>query len=349
MHLIPNYILAFVITYMIYVLPLDILNYLIFYQNILNFSSLLITLFTFALILFYLKTKNTFFLLKLFVFEGMGIGFISLWITSFGLAISKFFFLNSVLIGHFCLILISCLVFFSLYKGRTFFLKKIYFSSPKISKDIKLLFISDVHLGSNNQQYLNKIIKKIKDLEFDFLIIGGDLIDSSNFNIKELGLLKILKKPIIFVSGNHEYYLDGYKQKLNQLNMLNIKFLDNESLKYKKINFIGISDNQELKKKKKIVNNLIEKNLYNLVLVHKPSLWNHVYESIDLMLCGHTHNGQIFPFNFFVRLKFKNIFGIYKKNSSNLYVSSGVGCWGPKMRLGSSNEIVLINILKSKS
>ena len=142
----------------------------------------------------------------------MGIGFISLWITSFGLAISKFFFLNSVLIGHFCLVLIACLVFFSLYKGRTFFLKKIYFSSPKISKDIKLLFISDVHLGSNNQQYLNKIIKKIKDLEFDFLIIGGDLIDSSNFNIKELGPLKILKKPIIFVSGNHEYYLDGYKE-----------------------------------------------------------------------------------------------------------------------------------------
>ena len=52
------------------------------------------------------------------------------------------------------------------------------------------------------------------------------------------------------------------------------------------------------------------------------------------MLSGHTHNGQIFPFSFFVRLRFKNIYGLYEKLTSKLYVSSGSGCWGPKMRLG---------------
>ena len=58
------------------------------------------------------------------------------------------------------------------------------------------------------------------------------------------------------------------------------------------------------------------------------------------MLSGHTHNGQIFPFNFFVRIHFKYKYGYYKKNKSKLYVTSGAGCWGPKMRLGTFNEII---------
>ena len=62
------------------------------------------------------------------------------------------------------------------------------------------------------------------------------------------------------------------------------------------------------------------------------------------MLSGHTHNGQIFPFNLLVKLQFKYIYGLYKDGTSNFYVSSGIGCWGPKMRIGSNNEIVQILI-----
>ena len=64
------------------------------------------------------------------------------------------------------------------------------------------------------------------------------------------------------------------------------------------------------------------------------------------MLSGHTHNGQIFPFNFIVKLKFKFIYGLYSMNNSNLYVSSGVACWGPKIRLGSKNEIIHLKLGK---
>ena len=69
-----------------------------------------------------------------------------------------------------------------------------------------------------------------------------------------------------------------------------------------------------------------------------------VPEKIDLLLAGHTHKGQIFPFNLIVKLKFNEIYGIYKRIGSTLYVSSGSGCWGPKMRLGSQNEVVEIKI-----
>ena len=81
-----------------------------------------------------------------------------------------------------------------------------------------------------------------------------------------------------------------------------------------------------------------------MLLVHKPSVWDHVNTKIDLMLSGHTHYGQIFPFNIFVKIKFKYIYGLYKNIYSKLYVSSGSGCWGPSMRLGTKNEIVEIFI-----
>ena len=64
----------------------------------------------------------------------------------------------------------------------------------------------------------------------------------------------------------------------------------------------------------------------------------------DLMLSGHTRNGQIFPFNLLVRLQFKTVYGIYKRLNSILYVSSGSGTWGSRMRLGTKNEISKILI-----
>ena len=197
------------------------------------------------------------------------------------------------------------------------------------------------------KKHLEKILLKIKDLEFDFLLIGGDFIDSSSFDLNDLDILKNLKKPIFFISGNHEYYIKDYEKKLKKLKNYDISFLDNESFQLKKINLIGISDNLTLQNQKNTANKLIQKNLFNLILVHKPNLWNHIYEKTDLMLSGHTHNGQIFPFNFFVRLQYKYIYGLYKQSKSILYVSSGSGCWGPNMRLGTKNEIVDIVIAKN--
>ena len=81
-------------------------------------------------------------------------------------------------------------------------------------------------------------------------------------------------------------------------------------------------------------------------MIHKPTLWKRTIENLDLVISGHTHNGQIFPFNLLVMSKFKNIYGLYEDKDSFLYVSSGVGCWGPRMRLGSQNEIVMISLSK---
>ncbi len=343
------YIILFVFTYLIFIYPFEVLNNLLYKEPVFKISSVFFTSVFYTLIIFFFKTSNKSFWLKPLIYEGMGIGFISFWIVNIGLIID-FFTLNSdsLVIGKFCILSIFIIVFFSLINARFIKLKKIEISSNKIKKRIKLIFISDTHLGSNSKKHLEKIYLKIKDLDFDILLIGGDFIDSSNFDLKDLDILKDIRKPILFVSGNHEFYLKDHQKKFRELEEFGFKFLDNKSYIYKNINFIGISDSETTKTQKKIAKNLIQADIFNLVLIHKPSLWNLIDDNVDLMLSGHTHNGQIFPFNFLVKLQFKHIYGVYKRFDSMLYVSSGSGCWGPKMRFGTKNEIVEIFIRKNE-
>ena len=105
-----------------------------------------------------------------------------------------------------------------------------------------------------------------------------------------------------------------------------------------------VDDNLLKNKQIEIIKDKYSKEKLNLILIHKPSIWDQVYNECDLMLSGHTHNGQIFPFNFFVRMQFKFKYGLYTFNNSKLYVSSGSGTWGPKMRLGTVNEIIFFNL-----
>ena len=67
-------------------------------------------------------------------------------------------------------------------------------------------------------------------------------------------------------------------------------------------------------------------------------------EKANLTLSGHTHNGQIFPFNLIVKLQFPQIYGVYSYLKNYLYVSSGASTWGPKIRIGSKNEILNIKL-----
>ena len=103
-------------------------------------------------------------------------------------------------------------------------------------------------------------------------------------------------------------------------------------------------NNTPLKEKAAYLDTLEENERFTILMVHQPSLWPRVEDKCDLMLSGHTHSGQMFPFHYLVRLQFPYYYGFHKMNKAAAYISSGCGCWGPKIRLGSHNEIVLISI-----
>ena len=158
----------------------------------------------------------------------MGIGFISFWVVNLGLLIDNLYPTTPPVLGVICFLSIIIITVYSLINGRLINLKSIKILSSKVDDQIRLMFISDTHLGSNSKKHLEKILLKIKDLKFDLLLIGGDFIDSSSFNLDELDILKNLKKPIFFISGNHEYYIKDYENKLKNLKNYDISFLDNE-------------------------------------------------------------------------------------------------------------------------
>ncbi len=340
------YFFIYLFSYCFFIFPYEALYYL-YFGNIIGINSFLINFCITTIVISYFRSVIRLSFLRYLIHYGIGIGFIGFFILIFGLLINIIFTGNSEKIALICLNIHIFLIILSIKNGNTIYLKTLDIrTDKKIKTDINLIFLSDLHLGSNSKNHLKKIIKKIKQIKYDLLLIGGDMIDSSKFNLGNLKLFFEISKPIIFVSGNHEYYLNNFKEKLSSLKEYNINFLNNMSFKYKELNIIGISDDINLNTKENLTTKLLKRNFFNLVLVHKPCLWDFLPSSIDLMLSGHTHNGQIFPFNLIVKLKYKYIFGLYKKSNSKLYVSSGSGCWGPRMRLGSRNEIVYIKLRK---
>ena len=338
------YFSTFFITYLLYVYPIYMLCHLLFDTVFFNISSIFFLIGIYVVIIYYYKSSSTFFLFKWIANDLLGIGFITFFLLNTILIIGYFLSLNNEVLGLLSISIIILVLIFSFYNSSLIKIKTIKLHSKKIQNIKKILFISDVHLGTNSTKYLLKIISKINRLDFDMLLIGGDMIDSNSFKMDNLKYFNKILKPIYFTSGNHEYYLLNFEDKLAQLSNYNIKFLNNQALIIDDINLIGVSDNISLKQKVNFIKNNSKKNAFNLTLIHKPNVWEDVNLYSDLMLSGHTHNGQIFPFNLLVKLQFKYIYGLYKEKTSRLYVSSGIGCWGPKMRTGSNNEIVHILI-----
>ena len=181
-------------------------------------------------------------------------------------------------------------------------------------------------------------------LDYDFLLVGGDLFDSSDFEPADVAALDGLGKPVLFVTGNHEYYARGHEAKIAGLAEYGITLLDDRSRRLGGINIVGVGDSQPAANQAKTARGLVRKGEFNLAMVHRPSCWEGIAGDADLMLSGHTHNGQIYPFNYLVRTQYREVYGLYESRGSTLYVSSGSGCWGPKMRLGTRNEVVHITI-----
>jgi predicted MPP superfamily phosphohydrolase len=150
--------------------------------------------------------------------------------------------------------------------------------------------------------------------------------------------------PIYFVTGNHEYILENYNQLLSELATVNITWLDNDAVILDDIQIVGVNDYLNRSEKARLIHDLSDLKHYVIALVHKPLSFKSLMSIPDLMLSGHTHNGQLFPFGLLVKLSFPQSYGLYKHGESCLYVSSGVGMWGSSMRFGTQNELIYLTL-----
>jgi predicted MPP superfamily phosphohydrolase len=207
----------------------------------------------------------------------------------------------------------------------------------------RLVQISDVHVGSRSGRFLTRVVKQVNRLKADKVLITGDLIDFRAITEHEIRGLAELEAPSYFIIGNHERYVD-VDDICQRLTNLNIEVLRNEALDLGNIQLIGIDDADSRNQVPNILETLTpQPDRYRILLYHRPDGAEAASEwGAHLMLCGHTHNGQIFPMNFLVKRVYNRMQGHYRIGDLHLYVSPGTGTWGPILRLGSRSEITII-------
>ena len=164
-----------------------------------------------------------------------------------------------------------------------------------------------------------------------------------HYDNKEFQLLNNIDAKTYFTTGNHETYA-GIGLIDNLLNNTKVNILRNQTIMANNIHIIGIDDSDDtLQVRKQLGTIKIDESKYTILMYHRPSGFKDAASSnIDLMLTGHTHAGQIYPFNFLIALFNGYVRGLHHINQSYIYVCEGIGTWGPPMRLGTKAELVNI-------
>lgn len=250
-------------------------------------------------------------------------------------------------------IIIFCLILsiYSMLNAHDISVKAIKIPINGLEKQTKIIHLSDIHLGIvNKQDYLKEIVNKVNLLNPQAVMITGDLFDgSASIDEEILKPLKELKMPVFFVIGNHEQ-IEGLDKIIPLVQKTNMITLRDEYKEWENLTILGVEFAETPSHLRTALDTIpYPKDKPIILLYHAPALKANelAKHNISLHLAGHTHNGQIFPFNFIVGLFYAYTKGLHAdtKSSSFVYVNSGTGTWGPPMRLGSKSEITLIELV----
>jgi predicted MPP superfamily phosphohydrolase len=225
-------------------------------------------------------------------------------------------------------------------------------------RPLHITMVSDVHLGTLiGKRKAEKLVSMINAGKPDLILFAGDLVDEDIAPVirKDVGvsLLK-LKAPlgVYAITGNHEY-IGGVEKAVRYLSDHNIRYLrDTVECIGGGIYLVGREDKDRERfsgKPRKALGELlsgIDRSLPVILLDHQPfNLEKAAGQGIDLQLSGHTHHGQVWPFNYITKAMYSISWGYRKIGHTHFYVSCGFGTWGPPIRLGNRPEIVQITLI----
>lgn len=232
---------------------------------------------------------------------------------------------------------------------------------PRSISGFRIAQLSDVHIGPTiGRAFLKGVVDRVNALEPDMVVITGDLVDGSVAELREevapLGELRA-KHGIFFVTGNHEYY-SGVDEWIEELGRLGIRVLRNEHVRIGDgddgFDLAGVDDwsagryghghgpdlDRALAGR--------DPGREVVLLAHQPKqIADASAKGVGLQLSGHTHGGQIFPWNFLVSLDQPYIAGLALHGDTHIYVSRGTGYWGPPMRVAAPSEIAVVELVSA--
>jgi predicted MPP superfamily phosphohydrolase len=213
--------------------------------------------------------------------------------------------------------------------------------------------VSDVHLGHvNGVGFMRRIVDKVRHARPDVVFITGDLFDGTHVDPASLAAPWKGYRPTFgsyFVTGNHEEFSDPSKY-LDGIDRADVRVLNNEKLVIDGLQVVGVhfsATTGENSFRAVLDRAKIDPKQASILLSHAPHALDVAEQAgISLQLSGHTHRGQVFPFTWFTKRIFGPFtYGLARMRNMTVYTTSGVGTWGPPLRLGTNPEIVLIDFV----
>lgn len=223
-----------------------------------------------------------------------------------------------------------------------------------IAKDYRVVMMSDLHLGYHNRRAeLARWVDIINAEKPDFIVIAGDIIDKSTRPLMEEDMAAELRRldcPVYACLGNHDYF-SGLEGALQFYHDAHIHVLRDETMLIDScIAVIGRDD--QMNRRRKSIKDLVtsasahtQAPTFKILLDHQPyHLEKAEQAGIDLQLSGHTHRGQVWPISWITDALYECSWGSHQRGNTQYYVSSGMGIWGGKFRIGTQSEYVVITI-----
>lgn len=261
--------------------------------------------------------------------------------------------------GVFVFLIVIGILIYGTYNAKNIKVSKYDINIAKKAgnvRELRIAMFSDAHLGSIvDNARLTKMIDRVNELNPDIVLMPGDIVDEklSPFVKQNMGEnFKRLRSKygVYFSTGNHEYYGGEVEGIVNNLKASGVKVLSDDWVKIDDSFYIvGRQDIASLsynKKERKTVDDIlngVDKSLPIILMDHNPKYLEEPQKSgVDLQVSGHTHRGQMFPSEYITRRLYEIDYGYLKKDNFNIVVTSGIGTWGPPIRVGNSSELDLI-------
>jgi predicted MPP superfamily phosphohydrolase len=227
---------------------------------------------------------------------------------------------------------------------------------PAERDGFRIVQISDVHIGVIvSERGIERLVREINALSPDLVVITGDLVDEDAAHVGELAeKLEGIRSRygVLAVTGNHEFYAGVERVVLNAM-AGGVRFLRNR--KETVAGFLDVYGADDptgyqfggVRAAPESIVGPEARERPSIFLYHQPVRFEQLARAgIDLVLSGHTHNGQIWPIHLISGLIYPHRTGLFKSGGATHYVSRGAGTWGPPMRIGSTPEIVSIKLKK---
>jgi predicted MPP superfamily phosphohydrolase len=219
-----------------------------------------------------------------------------------------------------------------------------------------LILASDFHLGTMlGKDWLAARIDQIQAQRPDIVVLGGDIVEGDDpSELELLPLLRRLSAPlgVWAVTGNHEFHAGGLKRGASLLEDAGFHVLHDRWTEVRPGLILAGVDDLTSRRRRGETGNFVERSLAGRPVGTATVLVSHTpwqaevaaKSAVGLMLSSHTHEGQIWPFGYLVRLTYPFLAGRYEINGMTVIVCRGSGTWGPRMRLWQRGEIIRITL-----